>query len=258
MALTECVELPPVPPMPGDALSNPTGDALLPQLLAVLPRGSAWRTDYVADADDNSFLHRYWRAVAEPVADLYAKAWELALQSTACTVSSGLTDWEAEFGLPDPCVAPATNDIDRIAALREKVAGEGGGSIPYFVCVAARLGYDITITEPHFFEFGISSFEGGGLVPSYFEFGASAFGDQAFSDFTGTSVELTDAFAPDFQSYWIVNVLDAVPNYFEFGASSLGYDRFSDFASDLDLECVFNARKPGHTTLIFNYSGAPA
>ena len=228
MALTGCDELPPVPPMPQDALSAPTGAALLPAILSYLPRGSAWRTDYVADSNDNSFLHRFWRAVAEPVCDLYAKAWELAMQSTACTVTSGIGDWETEFGLPDPCVAAASTFADRVAALREKVAGEGGGSIAYFVCVAARLGYTITISEPRFFEFGLSSFDG----------------DQS------------DAFAPDMKAYWIVHVAGALPKYFEFGASSFGYDRFSDFTSALDLECVFNARKPAHTTLIFDYSGA--
>ena len=163
--MSECADLAVVPPMPQDALSAPTGDALLPPLLALLPRGAAWRTDTVADSDHDSFLHRFWRAVAEPVADLYAKAWELALQSTACTVTSGIDDWEREFGLPDSCVAPAADVTDRVAALRERVAGEGGGSIPYFVCVAARLGYEITITEPHFFEFGISGFNSAGLVP---------------------------------------------------------------------------------------------
>lgn len=225
-----CADLAPVPPMPTDALSAPSGDALLPAILAYLPRGSAWRTDYVADGDDASFLHRFWRAVAEPVADLYAKSWALVLQSTACTVTAGLDDWEAEFGLPDPCLTPNPDVAARLVALREKVAGEGGGSIAYFVCVAARLGYAITITEPRFFEFGVSRFDG----------------DQ------------TDAFAPDLQAYWIVHVIGAEAKYFEFGVASFGYDRFSDFANDLDLECVFNARRPAHTTLIFDYSGVPA
>ena len=216
--------------MPEDALSNPTGDALLPQMLALLPRGSAWRTDYVADADDDSFLHRFWRAVSDPVSDLYAKSWELVLQSTACTLTSGLDDWNAEFGLPDPCVAPSSDFTDQVAALREKVAGEGGGSIPYFVCLAARLGYTIEIEEPHFFECGISE-----LIDA---------------------AENPDQLASDLKAYWIVHVLNAVPTYFELGVGSVGYTRLSDFTTALDLECVFRARCPAHTTLVFDYSGA--
>ena len=38
-------------------------------------------------------------------------------------------------------------------------------------------------------------------------------------------------------------------------ASSLGYDRFSDFRQAVDLECELEARKPAHTTLVFDYSG---
>ena len=225
----DCPDLSPVPPMPQDALSAPTGDALLPQILAMLPRGSAWRTDYVADTNDDSFLHRFWRAVAEPMTELYAKSWELALQSTACTVTSALGDWETEFGLPDPCVAVVTDTTDRLAALREKVAGEGGGSIPYFICVAARLGYVIEITEPHFFECGISELLEADQNP--------------------------DQLASDLQAYWIVSVLNATSEYFEIGVtSSVGYDRLSDYQAATSLECVFRARKPSHTTLIFDYS----
>jgi uncharacterized protein YmfQ (DUF2313 family) len=210
--LTRSASCPPLSGPAGDtsdALSAPTGAALLRSLLSYLPRGSAWRTDYVADLSDSSYLHRFWRAVAEPVADLYAKAWELAMQSTACTVSTGLADWQIEFGLPDPCATANYSEQTQLTLLRAKVAAEGGGRPADLICQAAALGYQVAIEEPRWFEFGRSAFELGNFDWSRFEFGYSAFGD-AFVEINGTPVQ---------------------PVYFEFGYSAFG-DRFSDYQGD--------------------------
>lgn len=57
-----------------------------------------------------------------------------------------LPDWEADYGLPDPCTPPNPSINQRHAALLAKIAGIGGQSAAYFIGVAKQLGYTITIT----------------------------------------------------------------------------------------------------------------
>ncbi len=198
------------------------------------------------------------------MADLYVKAWELTMQSTACTVDSGLSDWERDFGLPDSCRIAEYSQANRLTILRAKVAAEGGGRPVDMICLGASLGYNIAIEEPRFFEFGRSAFNSGGLVPEYFEFGASSFGDDRFSDFTGTPAGLTDQFAgntvTDYAHFpaglpvwFIVHVIGASSSHFEFGVSAFG-DRFSDFNAATDLECAINRDSPAHTIPVFDYA----
>ncbi|MCI0351936.1 MAG: hypothetical protein L0Z53_21150, partial [Acidobacteriales bacterium] len=152
----------PGPPLPAqsfsDLLSAPSGDILLPSIISQTPRGAAWRTDEQNDSSHLSFQHRFWRAVADPVADLYAKAWKLALSSTALTIqddlgNDALGDWEVDHGLPNACLKGENLTRDRRKLLlRQHISGEpivahGGQSIQYFICIALELGYAITIGE---------------------------------------------------------------------------------------------------------------
>lgn len=58
-----------------------------------------------------------------------------------------LPDWERELGLPDPCVGPLPTIEQRRAAVVAKVYMKGGQSRPFFIALAAKLGFAITITE---------------------------------------------------------------------------------------------------------------
>lgn len=63
----------------------------------------------------------------------------LLLEEWVCrTASRTLTDWWADYGLPDDC------GIDNLCA---KVAAVGGSNCEYFVGLGAMLGHDITCEE---------------------------------------------------------------------------------------------------------------
>lgn len=58
-----------------------------------------------------------------------------------------LADWERVLGLPDPCVGQLPTIEQRRAAVVSKVTMKGGQSRAFFVALAAKLGFTITITE---------------------------------------------------------------------------------------------------------------
>lgn len=67
-----------------------------------------------------------------------------------CVVT--LPDWERVYGLPEPeiiALGIPQSIQERRAALVAKVAMLGGQSRSFFITLAARLGYSITITELH-------------------------------------------------------------------------------------------------------------
>jgi uncharacterized protein YmfQ (DUF2313 family) len=235
--VTACPPPPGTPPQFSDALTAPSGEQLLPSILAQTPRGAAWRTDDVQDADHNSFQHRFWRAAADPVADLYAKLWKLAFASTACTLSGpedpandALEDWEAEFGLPDACTAFANLTVaQRKLILRQKIAQAeivawGGQSANYFICLAATLGYQITIAEYRPFRCG-----------------------QARCGWH-------QAGGPNNEVFWQVFIRTPSINYFHCGKGMCGRDPLGSFGRHLDLECLLNQWKPAHTQVRFHYT----
>jgi uncharacterized protein YmfQ (DUF2313 family) len=220
-----------------DALTEPSGDALLPSIIAQTPRGAAWRTDEVSDGHHDSYQHRFWRAVAEPIADFYHKAWKLALASTAATLSGpedaendALADWEREFGLPEPCTSGTSFTVaQRKLILREKVASKGGQSKAYFICLAQRLGYTVTIHENTVARCGQG---------------------RCGRDRAG---------APANEVIWRVYVTSPSVTWARAGAARAGRDPQGSFGRRKDLECLFNKWKPAHTQIRFHYvyTGAP-
>lgn len=220
-----CEDLPGPAPALGDALSRPSGDELLGPILALTPRGPAWRTDEMADADHSSFMHRFWRAVAEPFADFYAKAWDTALEGTTCTIRDSLEDWEAEFGLPDPCVDKELTVTQRYNLLRAKVLTTGGQSIPYFVCLARSIGYTVEVREYRAFRTGLSRCGGSDMVC-----------------------------AINIEFYWQVRTsLPSVEWFRVGGPSRTGKDRLGELGRYPDLECLLRKWKPAHTEIVFKY-----
>lgn len=226
-----CDPPPGAPTQFSDALSNPTGDALLPSVIAQTPRGAAWRTDEVFDGHHSSYQHRFWRAVCEPLIGLYVKGWKLSLASTACTLSgpedaanNSLDDWEREFGLPDECLAGQSLTADRRKLLlRMRVASKGGQSREFFTCLAATLGYSVTVKE---------------YAP--FRCGQSRCG----KDKIGSSIN---------EVFWEVFVTTTTLDYFRAGKSRVGKDPLGSFGRRRDLECLLNKWKPAHTQVKFHY-----
>jgi uncharacterized protein YmfQ (DUF2313 family) len=76
-------------------------------------------------------------------------AFALALEMEPESTSALLPDWERNYGLPDECLEGEAQSKDqRRAALLAKITGIGGQSRPYFISLAAALGYaDAEVTE---------------------------------------------------------------------------------------------------------------
>lgn len=70
-------------------------------------------------------------------------------ESDPRTTYGMLSDWERVAGLPDSCSATLALSVEqRQAALTAKITMRGGQSRPYFIAMAAKLGFPgATITE---------------------------------------------------------------------------------------------------------------
>jgi uncharacterized protein YmfQ (DUF2313 family) len=222
-----CALLPALPPSVADRESEPTADDLLPQVIAVAPRGVVWGTDEVSDGTGASpVMRKVWTALAGWLSDQYKSAFQAAAQTFPSAITYSLDDWEAEYGLPDPCTSPASGEQGRINAVRARYGAQGGASPAYFVCLAASVGYDITITEPSDFICGLS------------ECG----GDDATTAQNG-------------HHEWIIHLNSLGDIWFYTGDAIVAETPLGGFLAATDLECILRRVAPTHTTLTFDYSG---
>jgi uncharacterized protein YmfQ (DUF2313 family) len=171
-------------------------------------------------------MRRVWTALAGWLSDYYKAAFEAATQAFPSAVTYSLNDWEAEYGLPDPCTSPASGVQGRINALRARFGAQGGASPAYFICLAASIGYDITITEPADFICDLSECGGDDTV-------------------------VTD----NGHHEWIVHLIGLGDTWFYAGDAIMGETPLGGFVAAADLECMLRRVAPEHTTLIFDYSG---
>jgi len=186
------------------------------QFQRLLPRGRVWHRGLgTLQAQDLLTL------MPTP-ARLDQRAQQLLIDAFPCSTSELLPEWEASLGLPDPCTGPLNSIEARQLAVCSKFAARGGASMAYFIGLAAALGVDITITQ---------------FSPFYA--GRNRVGQRLFN--TGWAY------------VWQVTLSGEVVNYFRTGTSRVGERlvTLSDVASI--LQCVFNAYKPAHTTVIFSY-----
>ncbi|MCG9033358.1 YmfQ family protein [Laribacter hongkongensis] len=130
-----------------------------------------------------------------------------------------LPDWERVCGLTPPAGAPYQQ---RLQAVQAKLAETGGLSIPYFVRLAAGMGYQITINEPQPFRAGVNRA-----------------GDQLWT--------------ADILWVWQVVVHSGTARAFRFqaGQSAAG-ERLTSFGNPV-IESMFNDLKPAHTFVYFAY-----
>ncbi|MEW5108519.1 putative phage tail protein [Morganella morganii] len=162
-------------------------------------------------------------------AELQAEADQLTkAQKQAERVRSGITpffadallaDWERVLGL--------TTDYSqtyqqRLEMVLFKLSETGGLSIPYFIHLAERMGYRITIEEPQPFQAGVNR--------------------------AGDRLMHKDALW-----LWVVNVYGSKvqPYRFRAGVSAAG-DRLTVYADSV-LESLFQDLKPAHTYCYFTY-----
>lgn len=107
-------------------------------LLATLPRGRAWRTRH-GQPEAGTVLWKFWRAVASVFAVLEARLCALREEFFCDTTSETYEAWLFDYGLPDVC--------DVYPDLCTKVAAAGGQTVAYFVALALRAGWVITIAR---------------------------------------------------------------------------------------------------------------
>lgn len=198
-------------------------------LTALLPSGDAW------PRDPGSVLMRVVRGIAGVFGFVDARAADLLeRESDPRATIELLPDWERNFGLPDACVAEPITVGDRQKALVVKMTTLGGQSRDFFVDLAASIGYTIRITEYAPFMCGVS--ECGDTTDE--------FGDARW-----------EIGPPEIRFYWTVHVGLARLTWFRMGAGELGVDHHLEIGLATDLECLLRRYKPGHTDILFDYSG---
>lgn len=126
------------PQLPAQPFRCPTEDELLPQTLALLPRGRAWQTDD-GGPRPGTVLYKWWAAYNAVLAYLYQRLCALRLEFWCQTHSETHAEWMADYGLPDPC--------DPFPDLCAKVAAIGGTRCEYYADIARRAGWSIECSE---------------------------------------------------------------------------------------------------------------
>ncbi len=184
-----------VAPSVEDAQTAPTAAQLLPQVLALTPRGAAYGTDEAGSPDGVSpVMAQYWTAVSAWVADLNVREAQVFEQAFPSLVSIALEDWERDLGLPDPGASLGTTLEARRAMVRIRARGLHVASPGEMIRLALAGGAAIEIEEPDEFRIGASE-----LGPS-------------FDDPTADPLDLSQVdmiSAQDGAAIWIVSVLDA-------------------------------------------------
>jgi uncharacterized protein YmfQ (DUF2313 family) len=102
----------------------------LDQLIKLLPRGRAWRTD-----QDTPVRLSFWNAIAAVYAFIEERICALRLEFFCATETETNDVWLRQYGLPDAC--------DPFPNLCAKVAAFGGTQCSYFQEIAAQAGWSI-------------------------------------------------------------------------------------------------------------------
>lgn len=190
-----------------------TTDDYLQQLQALLPQGPAWSRE--ADA----VLTKLLTAFSEEFARVDSRIDGLVNEADPRTTNELLADWERVAGLPDLCTGiPETISLRR-ELLVSKLTNVGGQSRQFFIDLAAKLGYTITITE--FKRFRVTS---------------------------RVNEVLNDS---DWAYAWRVNAAqDTVRRFTVTGRVNEPLATWGNTA----LECVITRLKPAHTLVQFAYT----
>lgn len=211
-----------------------TGDDYAQAMLNLLPAGAAWPRDPTTTLVMTVYgLADYWGFVDQRAADL------LEIESDPRTTTELITDWERNWGLPDPCISnPPTDLASRRADLVAKMTLLGAQSRAFFINTAAAIGYTITITEY-----------------SPYMAGVSRVGDRSgiYNPDDPTRNYWTLG-PPEIRYYWTVHVNALKLIYFRCNSSQCGIDRLLEIGIASDLECLFDRWAPAHTKIIYDYS----
>lgn len=191
-----------------------TTEDYLVELQGLLPVGPAW------PRDPDSELTLRLAADAEEFARVDARIDDLVNESDPRSASEMLADWERVVGLPDGCTGPLSGLAARRAAVIGRLTAEGGQSQPYYIALAATLGFEITISEHEVHTCDSDC-------------------DEPINDLTWRFV-------------WDVNVAEAV-TVRESTCMDGCETPLANWGNEL-LECALSRLKPAHTKVRFIYS----
>jgi uncharacterized protein YmfQ (DUF2313 family) len=223
-----------VPQAPVDRHVRRSGDDYAQALIGLLPFGQAWPRHRLSTLVlTMQGVADYWGFVDSRAADL------LEIESDPRATIELLTDWERNWGLPDPCLTdPPTGMAERRIALVAKMTLLGTQSRAFFYGVAEAFGYTIVITEH-----------------SPYMCGVSRCGDYSGQfnpdDVTHNRWELGP---PEIRYYWTVHVNAKQLIYFRCNSSQCGIDRLLRIGIPADLECALNRWAPAHTKIVYDFS----
>lgn len=205
-------------------------------LLALLPLGEVWTRS------PDAVIVRVLTALAGVVGRWAARVGHfLVTEAFPPTAIDLLSDWERVLGLPEPCL-PETDDTiaERQAKVTEKLRRRPGQQDPsYFIELAAKIGYAITITE---------------YIPA--QCAMTPCGAYLRSG-PPTMVRGAGVGTPTIRYVWSVEVTGPRLTWFAtgFGGGRAALDPHLRIRRAADLECILRRFKPAHTQLIFSYSG---
>lgn len=140
------------------------------KLIALLPTGPAWPS-----MQTNNDFTQLLDAMAEELARVDARALNLIEEFFPDTATELLLDWERVAGLPDSCTGELTLLQQRRSSLISVLTIERSLSKQFFIDIAARLGFVITITETLDYVWQVNAFIDADAV--YFRVGSSVIGD---------------------------------------------------------------------------------
>jgi uncharacterized protein YmfQ (DUF2313 family) len=235
-----------------------SGEDYAQALLTLLPRGQAWpRHPFSTLVLAITGLAEYWGFVDSRAADL------LERESDPRLTVELLPDWERNWGLPDPCIDNPATDLDsRHQALVEKMTLLGAQSREFFINLAAKHGYTITITEYRPFVCGLdrcgdNRVYGDGSNPMLNQW------NQPIKNPHGDPVALGELSEwPNYgcggacRFYWTVHVGHVKLVWFRVTSGQCGVDPHLRIFEPQELECLLDRVKPAHTQIVWDFSGS--
>ncbi len=238
-----------------------TGEDYAVAMQGLLPQGQAWPRAW------DGVLMTVVRGLTRIWGDFELRASHLLEdESDPRTTIELLPDWERNWGLPDPCYSSPLSVGERQNALVTRMTLEGAQSREFFIEAAANIGYAITITEYRPFMVGM---DGCGDCRQYGAAGApdplmrnewgqpimDARGDRPVAEGELSAWPNYGLGPLQNRYYWTVHVEAAKLVWFRCASGQCGVDPHLRIGTADDLECLLNRWKPGHTEIIFDYSG---
>jgi uncharacterized protein YmfQ (DUF2313 family) len=198
--------------MPTPAFSNADFHLALQNLL---PRGRAWNKE-PGSVQDNvlaCFAPTFERNTAAGI--------NFIADAFPATAVDMIPEWQLTLGLPDPCAGATPTLIQQRQQIVARLTNSGGQSAAYFIGLAGKLGYTVTITNDAPFRCGQST--------------------------SGQHIGNQDWFFS-----WVVHAPEFTTQPFLAGQSTAG-DPLGTSGNAV-LQCELQVAQPAHTVLQFEYS----